>query len=241
MLKFLILGSNDFSGSISNSLVEGNILAYMSIEHNKFTGRIPPRIGAGLMLDYLQVNNNYLTGPLEFLTDTALIASDLSFNQFNGTIPTLPDTMNSVNLAFSDVEGTIPSSIVSTNLHYLNLSNTLVMGSIPNELCSVTSFSIDVDNTGVNCYSGCLTSSEILIYGVTEDCHNGSIMRRFLLVCSIALACVFVSSVLYRGFSSAPGTWLNQAYVCVVNSCACRRSASASTSLNLSDVDSPSK
>lgn len=63
-----------------------------------------------------------------------------------------------------------------------------IEGTIPLELCSSTSISIDVSDTGIACYSGCLTSSEVLIVGASNDCHDGSIMREFLMV----LICVFI-------------------------------------------------
>ena len=52
--------------------------------------------------------------------------------------------------------------------------------------------SIDVSNTGIGCYSGCLTSSQIIINGADTICPDGSQVERFLLY----LICGFVVSIL---------------------------------------------
>ena len=67
-----------------------------------------------------------------------------------------------------------------------------VDGIIPTELCSSTSISIDVSDTGIDCYSGCLTSSEVLVVGASNQCHDGSIMREFL-IAVIAMFLIFMS------------------------------------------------
>ena len=51
-----------------------------------------------------------------------------------------------------------------------------VGGTIPSELCGrITPLSIDVAETKIKCYSGCLTSSNIIITGANNDCHDGNI------------------------------------------------------------------
>ena len=69
-------------------------------------------------------------------------------------------------------------------------------GSIPSELCGSTGISVDVSNTDINCYGGCLTSASVTIQGATNECHDGSIMERFLiLTCSLFLVGLMVPFV----------------------------------------------
>jgi len=58
--------------------------------------------------------------------------------------------------------------------------------------------SINVTNTNIGCYSGCLTSSAILVTGASEDCHDGSIMQEFLLKMGALVLLALISSVCYH-------------------------------------------
>lgn len=242
LLKFLLLGVNKFSGTISPALVQGgNIVVYISMENNLLTGSIPSEFGTSSQLAYLQLNNNYLEGRLDFLTTTNIVASDLSFNQFTGTLPALPSSLHYINMGYTHVGGNIPTSVGQMGLNYLNISNTLVTGTIPSELCTVSSFSVDVSNSGIDCYSGCLTSSQVLIFGATEDCHNGTIMLHFLFLSSIALFVVVMSTCLYNGYSSLPGSWMNNMYVYLskVSTCSCLGFGGRQSDMHQSDSQSP--
>ena len=76
----------------------------------------------------------------------------------------------------------------------------LAGGSIPSELCDTTGLSIEVVDTGIHCYSGCLTSAKIVITGATNQCHDGNIMERFLLFMSVVLAVGLISTA-YQCFN----------------------------------------
>ena len=64
-------------------------------------------------------------------------------------------------------------------------------GTIPSQLCnhSLVALSIDVSNTNIHCYSGCLTSANITIHGASSFCPNGSIMKQFII---ISISCLFI-------------------------------------------------
>ena len=64
----------------------------------------------------------------------------------------------------------------------------MIGGTIPSELCSTTGFNINVTNTNIHCYSGCLTSAKVIIEGATHICPDGSIMERFGI--SVGICCV---------------------------------------------------
>ena len=57
---------------------------------------------------------------------------------------------------------------------------------------------LDVTDTNIQCYSGCLTSSNVFVTGASDDCHDGSIMQRFLIVLGVGLVIVLSSTVIYR-------------------------------------------
>lgn len=60
---------------------------------------------------------------------------------------------------------------------------------------------MDVSDTYIGCYSGCLTSSEIMIVGASNTCHSGDIFRNFLTVLGIAISLVLLSTIILRLFS----------------------------------------
>ena len=74
----------------------------------------------------------------------------------------------------------------------------VVVGSIPSSFCNSSGVSIDVDGSGIACYSGCLTSSHVLITGASSDCHNNSQLRLFIVCISIGLVIVFMFSYCYH-------------------------------------------
>ena len=61
---------------------------------------------------------------------------------------------------------------------------------------------LDVTDTNIQCYSGCLTSSNVVVTGASDDCHDGSIMQRFLIVLGIGFGVVLLSTIVYRHRSS---------------------------------------
>jgi len=73
-----------------------------------------------------------------------------------------------------------------------------VAGVIPSELCGMPGLELDVSDTDIQCYSGCLTSSSVFVTGASDDCHNGSIMQRFLIVLGIGFGLVLTSTVVHR-------------------------------------------
>jgi hypothetical protein len=79
--------------------------------------------------------------------------------------------------------------------------------------------SIDVEGTAISCYSGCLTSSSVLVYGASPQCHDGSIMEQFLLTLGCVMVAVLLASVAFQyresGFttrksSTHTDTWSSQ-------------------------------
>ena len=75
---------------------------------------------------------------------------------------------------------------------------TFIGGTIPSGLCSTTGFNINVTNTNIHCYSGCLTSAKVIIEGATHICPDGSIMERFGTVVGVCVAVSLLATVWYK-------------------------------------------
>ena len=78
------------------------------------------------------------------------------------------------------------------------LSVLSVAGVIPSDLCSSAGMSVDVSQTGIHCYGGCLTSARVAITGASDDCHDGSIMERFIVIVAVFFGCSFLLTLGYR-------------------------------------------
>lgn len=78
------------------------------------------------------------------------------------------------------------------------MSLPVVTGAIPSEFCDSAGISIYVEGTAIHCYSGCLTSSHVLIVGASAECHDGRIMQQFAVILSVVFAFVLVFSVAFR-------------------------------------------
>lgn len=73
-----------------------------------------------------------------------------------------------------------------------------IAGSIPTSFCSSNGMSIDVSDTAISCYSGCLTSSHVLVYGASSECHNGHIIRKFLIIAGSITGAMLVSTAMFH-------------------------------------------
>ena len=72
-----------------------------------------------------------------------------------------------------------------------------IAGTIPSQLCSSTGLSMNVYNTQITCYAGCLTSANIIIHGASAVCPDGSILRLFLIIVGTCTFIGIMSTILY--------------------------------------------
>ena len=56
--------------------------------------------------------------------------------------------------------------------------------------------SIDVSGTSIACYSGCLTSAAVLVTGASPECHDGTILRNFLVFMTVVVAIAVIATLL---------------------------------------------
>ena len=75
-----------------------------------------------------------------------------------------------------------------------------VAGTIPSELCNTISLYLDVADTNIHCYSGCLTSARIIIVGASNICPNGSIMELFVIAIAVCCFLSLTAALWYKYF-----------------------------------------
>jgi hypothetical protein len=72
-----------------------------------------------------------------------------------------------------------------------------VDGQIPSEFCSSGGISIDVTGSNIHCYSGCLTSSEVLVTGADEHCHDNKTLLAFVLIVCVGFVVMLAFTGMY--------------------------------------------
>jgi Leucine-rich repeat (LRR) protein len=169
ILNFLRLRSNQFNGTIPNSLTELNNLQLLDLSNNNLTGPIP-HIFSGLSsmavknssnVSYVDIDWSYKEkiditwkgGVYTFQSTIALlIGIDLSSNSLLGEVP--EDLMKlqglvSLNLSSNHLSGMIPYNIGNlTWLEILDLSTNHFSGTIPTSISRLTK--LDVLNLSHN-------------------------------------------------------------------------------------------
>ncbi|OWM67450.1 hypothetical protein CDL15_Pgr028313 [Punica granatum] len=88
-LGVLDLSGNKLSGKIPSSLGSCMSLEYLSMGDNMVTGPIPSALSSLKGIQELNLSHNRLSGQIpDFLEDLNLTSLDLSFNNFQGNLPT---------------------------------------------------------------------------------------------------------------------------------------------------------
>ncbi|KAL8512246.1 hypothetical protein ACS0TY_018627 [Phlomoides rotata] len=83
------LSSNNFEGTIPESITHLTVLRLLNLSYNNFSGTIPPALGSMTKLEELDLSSNQLRGGIpQALTNlTFLAVLNLSFNHLVGPIP----------------------------------------------------------------------------------------------------------------------------------------------------------
>ena len=138
----IVLGDNEFSGTLSNNLSDHPLLKWFDVSFNQLSGIIPNSISSLSMLEILEMSNNSLTGtlPESFANLKALEDLFIQNNQLTGTLP--KELFNSQialrrfwiqNNFFS---GSLPQSMVDLiHLDNLDIAGNKLQGTIPFEVC----------------------------------------------------------------------------------------------------------
>ncbi|EOA23579.1 hypothetical protein CARUB_v10016775mg [Capsella rubella] len=86
-LKSLTLSKNQFSGTISGSILSLRRLAELDLSYNRFSGEIPSEINALSRLSSLHLEFNRFSGTLPPLNHSSLTSFNVSGNSLTGLVP----------------------------------------------------------------------------------------------------------------------------------------------------------
>ena len=203
LIVYLFLDDNSLSGTLPTFYFGFSHLGMLYMGSNRFSGTLPESLSQST-LRYVDLSENYFNGSMNIFLDVSVIVyMDLSSNSFSGSLPTgnfvYSEEAGTWDLANNKLTGIIPPGIANASkLHTLSLANNAFTGTIPSELCTSTGISLNVSGTPIQCYSGCLTSSAVLVAGASPDCHDGSIMMQFVVISCSVLSGALLCTLLYR-------------------------------------------
>ncbi|CAL5092650.1 unnamed protein product [Urochloa decumbens] len=133
-LQVLNVASNRLTGGIYPMICKLARLHFLDMSHNNFDGPIP-NCDSKLTLKFLNMSSNTLSGfPDVFLDSAYVVALDLSYNQFKGSVDWIQhlSRIKMLLLKGNRFEGQISSNLC--HLQYLNiidLSSNKLSGSLP--------------------------------------------------------------------------------------------------------------
>ncbi|KAL6197106.1 hypothetical protein ACLB2K_032718 [Fragaria x ananassa] len=131
-LKVLDLSYNQLSGELPgfNFVYD---LQVLKLSNNRFTGVVPNGLikGDSLVLNELDLSGNNLSGPINMVTSTTLRILNLSSNGLTGKLPLLTGSCAVLDLSKNKFEGNLTRVVKWGNIEYLDLSQNLLTGPIP--------------------------------------------------------------------------------------------------------------
>ncbi|KAF0917835.1 hypothetical protein E2562_021500 [Oryza meyeriana var. granulata] len=136
-LKYLVMNTNYFTGSIPNSIGNLSSLQIFRAFENQITGNIPNMLMTNQSnMMFMDLRNNRFTGeiPVSITEMKSLKMIDFSSNELVGTIPANIGESNlfALGLAYNKLHGPIPDSISNlSHLQTLELSNNQLTSAIP--------------------------------------------------------------------------------------------------------------
>ncbi|XP_017984166.1 PREDICTED: probable LRR receptor-like serine/threonine-protein kinase At3g47570 [Theobroma cacao] len=131
----LDLSSNYLTGVLPNEVGNLKNLGQLSVSQNRLSGVLPSSLGVCVRLEKLMVSENFFHGtiPSSFSSLRGLTVLDISHNNLSGEIPEFfaNFTLQYLNLSYNDFEGMVPTGGV-----FNNASATSIEGN--NKLCGGT-------------------------------------------------------------------------------------------------------
>ncbi|KAE8736304.1 Leucine-rich repeat protein kinase family protein isoform 6 [Hibiscus syriacus] len=155
-LQTLVLDHNFFNDTVPNVFDSLSNLTSLSLKKNTLKGPFPSSITGIKTLISLDFSSNEISGKLPDLTGlTRLRLLDLSANNFDSHLPTIPKGLFMVSLEKNSFTGEIPAQYVHpTHLQHIDISFNKLSGTIPAPLFSLPNISFL--NLASNILSGSL-------------------------------------------------------------------------------------
>ena len=173
-LSALSLGYNSLSGTIPSSFGILSSLEFLDLQQNNLRGRIPSCFGNLVSMTFMDFARNKFDGRIpEFSFMDKLI---LEYNKLSGSIPSSLYTVQNVYLANNNISGeiNIPFQVLQAEpiILTLDVKNNDLRGSIPMELCALSSLTVlDVSgNNRLTCYASCLSKVPVHNFGDLLKC-----------------------------------------------------------------------
>ncbi|KAL3531700.1 hypothetical protein ACH5RR_005221 [Cinchona calisaya] len=132
----LNVSHNQLTGPLPSEVGELKNLGHLDVSQNMLSGEIPSSIGRCFTLGSLQMGNNFFEGPLPSSLSSlrGLQDLDLSHNNLSGQIPSFLQriSFNHLNLSFNQFDGQVPTEGVFKNASAISLAgNIKLCGGIP--------------------------------------------------------------------------------------------------------------
>ncbi|XP_071738527.1 LRR receptor-like serine/threonine-protein kinase EFR [Rutidosis leptorrhynchoides] len=131
----LALSQNNLSGSLPSEVGDLKMLSSLHLSNNYLSGNIPSSLSGCNSLSYLYINDNLFHGtlPPSLSSMRGLVELDVSHNNLSGQIPRFLDgfSLQALNLSFNDFEGEVPSKGVFANASDFSITgNTKLCGGL---------------------------------------------------------------------------------------------------------------
>ncbi|XP_057980126.1 probable LRR receptor-like serine/threonine-protein kinase At3g47570 [Malania oleifera] len=135
MLISLSLAQNKLVGSMPMEVGNLKKLEILVVSQNMLHGQIPSSLGECTSLEYLYMDGNFFQGsiPSSLSSSRGIRKLDLSLNKFSGTIPQFLGTLSLeyLNLSFNGFEGEVPTKGVFANVSAISVvGNNMLCGGI---------------------------------------------------------------------------------------------------------------
>ncbi|KAL4632604.1 hypothetical protein ACB092_04G063700, partial [Castanea dentata] len=131
----LYLAQNFFVGSLPSEVGNFVHLKEFDLSENKLSGKIPSSLASCTSLEYLYVKGNLFQGeiPTSLSSSRGIQVMDLSRNNFSSQIPNFLEKLSfkNLNLSFNDFQGEVPTKGVFANASAISLiGNSRLCGGI---------------------------------------------------------------------------------------------------------------
>ncbi|CAN6467350.1 unnamed protein product [Victoria cruziana] len=190
-LTSLQLSSCNIGSSFLDSIRQQSNLTILDLGNNTMSGAIPSWLWKVRNLQYLNLSYNMLTSlenPMDVGNMTSLVMLDLHSNLLGPDLPPFPPKAIFLDFSSNNFSSSIPSSINSTSLLYLSISNNRITGNITESLCKSAVLTVlDLSNNSlVGSIPSCLTnSSGLSVLNLRENNLANSIPDGFNAECSL--------------------------------------------------------